>query len=67
MHSGLKRFQRSEAGGENFVVAGNNRIMTTQQLGIPDQQNYEEVQLPFRGFPKQICGVRQNYDRAFIR
>jgi hypothetical protein len=37
--------------GENYVVLGNNRMMAANQIpGLPDQLEYEEVQLPFRGF-----------------
>lgn len=36
--------------GDNFVLFGNNRLMAPRQLGLTDQLNFEEVELPFRGF-----------------
>jgi len=40
-------------GGANYVLCGNNRLMAARQLGLADQLEFEEVQLPFLGFQSE--------------
>ena len=36
--------------GQNYIVGGNNRLTAARQLGLGDQLEYEQVQLPYKGF-----------------
>jgi RHS repeat-associated protein len=37
-------------GDNNYIINGNNRFLAAQKLGITDQLNFQQTQLPFQGF-----------------